>query len=108
MMRATTPTAANRGVRLSLALAALLLLLLVPFTSAFQYTTTDTCNFTFSLGELPNFRLPEAGPNSPGDVQLNAGNDIITRGWLEGDSEYGIPILQQYVRRRRIVFILPP
>ncbi|CAN0093763.1 unnamed protein product, partial [Pylaiella littoralis] len=63
-------------------------LLLVSFASASQYTTTETCNFTFSLGDLPNFRLPEAGPNSPGDVQLNAGNGIITEGWLEGDSEY--------------------
>lgn len=43
------------------------------------------CNFTFSLGDLPNFRLPEAGPNSPGDVQLNVGNNIITRGWDETD-----------------------
>lgn len=87
MMSTTTPTTANRGVQPALAV---LLLLLVPFASAFQYTTTDTCNFTFSLGELPNFRLPEAGPNNPGDVQLNMGNDIITRGWLEGDSEYSM------------------
>lgn len=81
----TAKMTANREVRLSLAMAPLLL---VSFASASQYTTTETCNFTFSLGDLPNFRLPEAGPNSPGDVQLNAGNGIITEGWLEGDSEY--------------------
>lgn len=68
---------------------ALALLLLVSSATASQFTNTSAvCNFTFSLGDLPNFRLPEAGPNSPGDVQLNVGNNIITRGWNESDSEY--------------------
>lgn len=74
-----------------LMLKTLLLPALVPLTaslaSATQFTSNDSCNFTFSLGELPEFRLPEAGPNSPGDVQLNVGNNIITRGWVEGQSE---------------------
>ncbi|CAM9948309.1 unnamed protein product [Ectocarpus sp. 6 AP-2014] len=64
---------------------ALVALLPTTAVSASQFTTTDACNFTFSDGQLPNFRLPEAGPNSPGDVQLNLGNNIITRGWVEED-----------------------
>ncbi|CAN0003807.1 unnamed protein product, partial [Hapterophycus canaliculatus] len=68
-------------------LLALALLLTASLVSASQFTTTDSCNFTFNLGELPQFTLPEAGPNSPGDVQLNVGNNIITRGWVEGQSE---------------------
>lgn len=48
------------------------------FASAFQYVSNATCNFTFSQGDVPNFQLPEAGPNSPGDVQLNEGNLIVT------------------------------
>ena len=66
----------------------LALALLVSSATAYQFTNTSAvCNFTFSLDDLPNFRLPEAGPNSPGDVQLNVGNDIITRGWDESDGE---------------------
>eukprot|EP00903_Cladosiphon_okamuranus_P017428 g16052.t1 len=65
--------------------SALLPLLLASSATASQFTTSAACNFTFSQGDLPNFRLPEAGPNSPGDVQLNVGNDIITRGWNESD-----------------------
>lgn len=80
------------------------LVALLPMTavSASQFTTTDACNFTFSDGELPNFRLPEAGPNSPGDVQLNIGNSIITRGWVEEDeSESSSSTLLQSRRIKR-------
>ena len=58
---------------------------LVCFAAAHQYVTTEECEFTFNSGELPSFVVPEAGPNSPGDVHLNVGDDIITRGWDEAD-----------------------
>lgn len=77
------------------------LVALLPATvSASQFTTTDACNFTFSDGEMPNFRLPEAGPNSPGDVQLNLGNNIITRGWVEEDESESTSSM--ILQRRRI------
>lgn len=48
------------------------------FTSATQqHISNVTCEFTFSNGNKPNFLLPEAGPNSPGDQQLNEDNLII-------------------------------
>ena len=59
------------------------ILLLLPavsrvlFTAAFQYTSDAVCGFTFSNGSKPYFLLPEAGPNSPGDQQLNEDNPIV-------------------------------
>ena len=70
----------NSLVYFSLVLAPLMCL-----TSAYQYVTTEECEFTFNNGELPSFVVPEAGPNSPGDVHLSVGNSIISRGWDEAD-----------------------
>ena len=68
-----------------LASFSLVLAPLVCFTSAYQYVTTEECEFTFNNGELPIFVVPEAGPNSPGDAHLNVGNNMITRGWDKAD-----------------------
>lgn len=51
----------------------------VPFTAALQYTSNVVCNITFSDGSQPNFLLPEAGPNSPGDQQLNEDNPLVEK-----------------------------
>lgn len=58
---------------------------LAPVASANVYISSAACNFTFSNGDVPNFQLPEAGPNSPGDVQLNEGNPIVPS-WGESES----------------------
>ena len=69
----------------NLASFSLVLAPLVCITSSYQYVTTKECDFTFNNGELPSFVVPKAGPNSPGDVQLNVGNNMITRGRDEAD-----------------------
>ncbi len=72
----------------------------VCFTAAYQYVTTEECAFTFNNGDLPSFVAPEAGPNSPGDVHLNEGNEIITRGWdpTDGGPKNGLMCLLLLVR----------